>query len=191
MHYYLVCKQFFFTCDLKKCLVFRVLRLQKYKERVLLVEERKSLIDSLLNKTELARLVVDSGEIKAKLELSNLHDSTNGDDGINDAGKRVAKGTTPIKANIPDKTTIPPKGTIGNTDTNLPEGMSDLIGKIPIKEFIDPNTNFKTLIVDKKSIPERLGVKASIPDVRVVARPVKMTTNSNLYSEVVIKFKTV
>lgn len=158
-----------------------------------LVEERKNLIDTLLNKTELARLVVDSGEIRAKLELSNLHDEGGDDDDKNvrsaDSITMAAGAIKPKETNAPIKTPIkPPKGT---TQPANPESLSDLIGKIPIKEFINPSTKEKTLIVDKKALPEGLGIKSSIPDVRVIARPVKMTTNSNLFSEVVIKFKTV
>lgn len=144
------------------------------------VNERKSLLDTLLNKTELARLVVDSGEIRAKLELTNLHDQ---DDDTAAAGKTASKRV--IK---PTKTPVTENNPIA--EKPAPEGFS-VRDKLQIKEFIDPETKGKTLIVDKNSIPEGLGIKSLIPDVRVIAKPVKMTATSNLYSEVVIKFKTI
>lgn len=59
----------------------------------LLVEEQKSLLNTLINQSSMANLVVDSGEITAKLELSNLYATednntdSNTDGGI---GKRLA-----------------------------------------------------------------------------------------------------
>lgn len=125
------------------------------------VNERKSMLDALLNKMEAARLVIDSGEIRAKLEFSNLHEATT----TTDTGRK--------------------------SRARQPQNIPGRIKNIDIKEYIDPTTKQKTLIVDKTTIPDGIDVKTIIPDVRVIARPVKMTTNSNLFSEVVIKFKTV
>lgn len=145
------------------------------------VEERKAMIDTLLGKMELARLVVDSGEIKAKLELSNLYE----EDSSTTAAGAGRKKATP-KRSIKRPTTDPTKLTQAT-----PDNLTNIIRNIDIKQYVDPTTQLKTLIVDKASIADGTPVKALIPDVRVIAKPVKMTSSSNLYSEVVIKFKTV
>jgi len=45
-------------------------------EKIELAKLRKTLLNALIEKGEMPRLIVDSGEIRAKLELSNLYEIT-------------------------------------------------------------------------------------------------------------------
>lgn len=153
------------------------------------VEEKKSILREIINKTEMTRLHIDSGEIKAKLELSNLYQSVE-DEGEGEEGRQKAnplreeqksdkgelKGEVqegPIKK-IPDLGVVPRR-----------------IENVNVNEVINPITQEKILILDKTNIPDRVGPIQKIPNLRLVAKPASISSSANLLSEVTIKFKTI
>ena len=148
---------------------------KKLKEYVLdsLITERKNILETVINKSEMARLIVDSGEIKAKLELKNFYQNIN-----NISGIRSAESTEPVVIPRPMKPIDPVELT----------GISIDLGEVTIQEISDPVSNTTTIIVDKDSIQQPI---SSIPNVRIIATPASITSSSNLFSEVTIKFKTV
>lgn len=128
-----------------------------------LVAEKKGEIRQLVNHSDMVRLIVDSGEIRAKLELTSLYQGPD---------------TETVKKEDPQKVPTP---------TLKSQGLKE----VKIKEFEDPVSKLKTLIIDKASIQKNAPVAGSMPNVRLIATPATSTSNSNLFSEVVIKFKTV
>ncbi len=130
-----------------------------------LVNEQKATLQALLSRLEQARLVVDSGEITAKLELHSLYQnttSTNSSDGkmpLADIKKRVAA----------DYQTVQMTG---------------------IKELVDADTQQKTLLVDAAALDKQLAATADSP-LRITARPLPASTSSSVFSQVTIRFKTV
>lgn len=146
-----------------------------------LVTEKRSVFQNIMNNTELARLVVDSGEIRAKLELSNLSQNL------------AAEGqTTTLKSSntkkqttrFSDKQEVKPASSVIT-------GKSILSNNIKVTEINNAETSDKIWIVDKSSFTDKSNVAFSIPNVRIIAKPATTSSNSNLLSEVIIKFKTV
>jgi len=148
-----------------------------------LVAERKNALRGLINKTEMTRLMVDSGEIRAKLELTNLSQNLAAQGGNTDS-----KSLRKSKESVTDKT--PAKEPNKASIDELSSAYVSLKG-IKMREIIDPETNRKTLIVDKESISNKLNIDFSMPSVRIVAKPASVSSSSNLFSEVIIKFKTI
>lgn len=143
----------------------------------LLIEEKKSALNYLVNKSNSTNLVVDSGEICTKLELSNLYNYSD------------ERENTDLQKTKETKVDI----------ENLRSGFSKIdrvenfINKKVIKfsEIIAPESKQTTLLIDKSEIVNEAKTNFSIPSVRLVAQPVKMTSNSNLFTELKINFKTV
>lgn len=148
-----------------------------------LVAEKKGEIRQLVNHSDMVRLIVDSGEIRAKLELTNLYQS---------ADTEPARGDDPKKEPPPEISDPPGKGatvkpTSGATPTIKRQGLKET----KMKEIEDPVSKLKTLIIDKASLQKNATFAGSMPNVRLIATPATSTSNSNLFSEVIIKFKTV
>jgi hypothetical protein len=145
------------------------------KEYVLtnLVSERKNVLQSIINKTEFSRLIIDSGEIKAKLELTNLYQDKSLDD-----EKLVS-----LKANSTKKSE--------DEKSNVFSSKSVLFNNIKMTEIKDSKTNEKILVIDKSTISDKSNFTYSLPNVRITAKPATVSSNNNLLSEVIIKFKTV
>lgn len=142
----------------------------------LLVSTKKTALTQLLNMAETTRLIVDSGEISAKLELACLYGTE-------------AKETTQAKTRVKE---VPPTKTeevnLGTSITTLSKD-TELKKPIAIKEVVDEQ-NQTTLIIDKTQLKESSKINFSIPSVRVTAKPAAMNSSSNLFSEVKIRFKT-
>ena len=62
---------------------------------------------------------------------------------------------------------------------------------VELEEVIDTDTNRKTLLVKRNATTGQYSSLAALPNVRMVATPAGNTTNSSLFSEVTIRFKTV
>ncbi|MBI1937945.1 MAG: hypothetical protein HYS25_07450 [Ignavibacteriales bacterium] len=140
----------------------------------LLADEKKEKLRQLINKSEMVRLMVDSGEIRAKLELSSLYQS--------DIAELPQESSTKKRA-APGKT--------GFTTKQIMQVKEVELKGIKIQEILDPVSKQKTLIIDRASLKGSADVSALMQKVRIVATPSQSTSNSNLFSEVVIKFKTV
>lgn len=136
----------------------------------LLVEEKKEILNQLLNQSNAKNLIVDSGQITAKLELSNLY-SSNGETDIS----KIAQGKS-------SKESV--------TQVNVPNLIGSRL-QVPIYEIRDDITNKTTILIDKSAIIDASRVNLSIPTVRLIAKPIKMSSASNLFTEVKINFKTV
>ena len=148
-----------------------------------LVAEKKGEIRQLVNHSDMVRLIVDSGEIRAKLELTNLYQSTDTEPVRDDDPK---KEPPPELSDPPGKgATVKPAS--GATPTLKRQGLKE----IKMKEIEDPVSKQKTLIIDKASVQKSATFAGSMPNVRLIATPATSTSNSNLFSEVIIKFKTI
>jgi len=151
------------------------LGLQQAKDYALarLVEDKKALLHELLNKTELTRIMVDSGEIRAKLELSNIAEDTQAVS-VNSVTTRNSGGRKALKITGAGKA-----------------GISASLKGVQMKEILDPASKARTLIIDRSSLGEKLDINSLLPSVRLVAKPVNQSSNGTLFSEVVIKFRSV
>lgn len=158
----------------------------KLKEIVLdnLVEERKNLVQEIINKTEMTRLIVDSGEVRAKLELSNLSESfpQSQPEEISKTKDSSEEIRTVSKENIIATDQI--------LETNLPSKLIQY-ENVRINDIRNSETNERTLLIDKSSISNNTKFESRIPSVRIVAKPAAMSSNTNLLSEIIIKFRVV
>lgn len=147
-----------------------------------LVEHRKAKIRMFVERPELARLFVDSGEIKAKLNLSCLNET------IKPITKSAKTDTTAIKREIP-MVTDSALFEVKKLDFSMIPTLSkntDLI----VKEITDKETGLKTILINKESIRNR-DINLNIPTARIVASPVNTTSSAAISSEVTIKFRSV
>ena len=134
----------------------------------LLVRERKSILNALLNKSGVSNLVVDSGEISAKLELKNLFSGEN--------AYPVSPSLQKIEQDVLTKEKV-----------KLPT-IAKEVDVINIKDAL---TGHSTVLIDKKTANDIGSSNYQIPNVRLSAQPAKLNSSSNLYSEIKINFKTV
>jgi len=142
---------------------------------VKLVENKKSKLRTLLNHPELARLIVDSGEIKAKLELFCLNETVE----IKQTPKSILAKEVSTKHNP----------VISKSKFDIKEIKLDKQYDIKVKEIIDNQTQLKTLLIDRSSISKSNNSINTIPTTRMVANPISSSTTTNIFSEVTIKFK--
>lgn len=149
-----------------------------------LVAEYKSQLNEVLNKVEAARLFVESGEIRAKLELTNLsrEASDQGDTQTQNAAvkKKVNQASRSGDVVQNGGTTQPSVSYLSSTSVS--------IKGVKYEEIVDPETNKKTIIIDKGSVSGKSRVSFSMPSVRVTVRPASASSSSTLFSEVIIKF---
>lgn len=143
----------------------------------LIVESEKSIINTLINKSNVSSLVVDSGEVSAKLELSNLYSQENS----SDEKKNLSKANLKLLKRTIDKDTVLKKEYL------LPTGNR----KINVVNYEDAKTGKTTILIDKKEVSNINSSNFQIPDVRLSVKPTKLTGSSNLYSEIKINFKTI
>lgn len=142
----------------------------------LLVDEQKAILNTLINKSKISNVVVDSGEITAKLELTNLYT------GLDTA----SSASIPLPKVLPASIDINKKKLLKN-GLSLPSYKD----KIDVIEFVDEKTDQTTVLIDKGTVDNINDSNFEIPNVRLSVRPVKLTESSNLYSEIKINFKTV
>ena len=151
-----------------------ILGIKKIRQYVadLLVKEQKDILNHLLNKSNASSLVVDSGEIVSKLELSNLYSNDN------------------IPTNQPKKGLKSKKTNLGKSKfENAHTVTENILKPIKITNVFDEKTKKSTIFVKKKDVKNLSNF--SIPALRLIAKPVKMNSSSNLYTEVKINFKTI
>jgi hypothetical protein len=195
----------------------------------LIINEEKTMLNALINQSDVSRLVIDAGEITAKLELSSLFmDDTpppppDGGDGtvatlestdtkttdinsLDDSSlfDKDAEAINPDSLKDPllldqDAGTIDPnqlESTATNT-TTLNTGNIDQLrlptynNSLTVYKFQNIDTGRDTLLVDRNQFDQVNSSNVLIPNVRLSAQPTKLTTNSNLFAEVKISFKTV
>lgn len=141
-----------------------------------LVAEQKASLQALLNRMEQARLVVDSGEINAKLELSSLYQTTT--------------GATETAAGNDGKTAVSGVKRLAASDAVLNTTLVNSTLSSGVKELVDAETLEKTLFLDGATLDKTLAATADSP-VRISAKPLPSSTSSSVYSQVTIRFKTV
>jgi hypothetical protein len=140
-----------------------------------LIELKKSKIRTLVNHSELARIMVDSGEIKVKLEMFCLNESN----AVASSNTPSPKGLSRVSAS-----------TIKKSKFDIREIKFDNVHDIKVKELLDNKTQQKTLLIDKSSLMQSTSIKNSIPTLRLIANPLPSSTTTNVFSEVTIKFRT-
>lgn len=147
-----------------------------------LVAEKKDNLRLLLNKTEMAQLMVESGEIKVKLELGIL--SKTQQNGSGSAGLKSlvapneATAAAPVAENLPNRDI-----------EKFSSKVYDVKG-VKVREMVDAETNKKVLVFAKSDIQKEADTISRLPDTRIIANPMQTTSSSNLFSEVIIRFKT-
>jgi hypothetical protein len=144
----------------------------------LLVAQKKAKIQMFVERPELARLFVDSGEIKAKLDLFCLNEEVK-------APVKEAANPKLKKANIPlaDKTAFEVKAL---DFSKMP--IAGARTQVAAKEILDNTTGLKTILIDKESIKNK-ALNFNIPSTRIVANPINSSSTSSISSEVIIKFR--
>lgn len=177
----------------------------------LIINEEKTMLNTLINQSDVSRLVVDAGEITAKLELSSLFmDDTppppDGGDGTVATLESTDTKTTDIDSlsdpSLIDQNTetIDPnklESTTTTDNTTLNTGNIDQLllpsynSSLTVYKFQNIDTGRDTLLVDRNQFDQVNSSNVLIPNVRLSAQPTKLTTNSNLFAEVKISFKTV
>ena len=138
-------------------------------EQEALVDERKSLIEMMMQKSEMPKLVVESGEIRAKLELSNIYQDP--------AGLSHEVSREPFKRASGKATDG--GGSSRRRRLNSPRRI--------IQKLQNMKKNKTAILIDKNSIQKSL----TIPGLRMAVTPASKGSSESLYSEVIIKFKMV
>ena len=149
----------------------------------ILVNEKKAKIKMFVERPELARLVVDSGEIKAKLNLFFLNESSKQP---SSNPKRLEKP----KPSIQDKTS---SNSLSFDLKKLDFSKSQNFGKytaLKAKELVDKETGNKIVLIDKESLKDK-EINFNIPTTRIVANPISSSNSSAISSEVIIKFRSI
>lgn len=177
-----------------------------------LVATKKTTPRTLLNRPELTRLVIDSGEIKARLELFCLNESlvpTEADEAINSqssedlhkksddeklAGKVVSKSAKLKESpKISDQMTkldseLETKISRSNFEIKILEPSSS--GNVRVSELLDKQTQLKTILIDRESLSKLKATSSAVlPSVRLIANPLSSTTTTALSSEITIRFR--
>lgn len=183
----------------------------------LMIAEEKNMLAALINGSNAHNLVVDSGEITAKLELSSMF-TTNDPNAGSGTGAGSSTGTRGGKSgdkNPPTKPSdkkppfvkdpnikIPNQGKIDAQKEGVEKAAAPSPGDsrelilpsynrdVKVFQFQNNVTGRNTILIDRKQF-NQLDTNVLIPNVRLSAQPTKLTTNSNLYSEIKISFKTV
>ena len=141
-----------------------------------IVDRHKNMLSGLLNKFNLSSLVVDSGEISAKLEMTNLFSSEVSD---SQETKHIDRTNEPFV-----KAAHLSRNAIGSV--TLPTYRRD----IKVIEHKSKDSIVSTILIDKAEVENIGKTSLSIPSVRMAVQPLKASSNSNFYSEIKINFKT-
>ncbi|WP_435525477.1 hypothetical protein [Chryseobacterium indoltheticum] len=129
----------------------------------ILVEERKSIINTLVNKSNVSNIVIDSGEITAKLELTSLFTQDNSSDSIK---------TTENSALLKSKIMIP----VDKTKEVIKQvSLPTFQRKVDVVDFKDPKSGKTTILIDKKTVQNINDSNFQIPNVRLSVQPTKLT----------------
>ncbi|BCE00065.1 hypothetical protein [Marinicellulosiphila megalodicopiae] len=144
-------------------------------------DEAKSGLQLLLRQGEQARLVVDSGEITAKLELTNVYQKT-----------EETNNNQIIEKTLKTEKLITPANLDGLSTINKNIKINNLIANtqiLPIKE-ISLKDNTQTIFIDKEQVQQVGNSSGQLP-VRISAKPATTSSTANILSQVTIRFKTV
>jgi hypothetical protein len=139
------------------------------------IESKKSKLRTLLNHPELARISIESGEIKAKLELFCLKED------------KTAPVLTEVKAIKKTELIEPIEQNVLRSNFDVKDIQIGKSVDLRVRELFDKQTQLKTLLIDKNSMSNISS--NSIPAVRLVANPISTSTTTNLFSEISIKFR--
>lgn len=145
----------------------------------MMIDEQRQLVRSLLERIEQTRLVVDSGEINAKLELTSLVESSSQTE--HDSHHTASESDT-VKAKR-----LSPDASVISTEKEV--SLNEFTLSSDFKSYIDPITKEETLLIDKASLQKDTALK--LEPLRLKAKPLPSSTNSQIFSEVSIRFKTV
>jgi hypothetical protein len=142
-----------------------------------LVNEKKSKIRMFVERPELARLFVDSGEIKAKLNLFVLNENTTG---TNPMVKKLSAAQT-----FNEKTSFE----ISKLDFSSLQNV-DKYSNLVANEILDKETGEKIILIDKASLINK-EINFNIPTSRIIAKPINTASSTTISSEVTIKFRSI
>lgn len=149
-----------------------------------LVEDKKAKIRMFVERPELARLMVDSGEIRAKLDLFCLNETS---------ASSVTGPAKMTKIAKPAKEVAP---VVGKTAFEVKAldfsslQLSGISSAIKATEILDKESGLKTILIDKSSLLSK-DVNLNIPTARIVANPINSSSSSSISSEVTIKFRSI
>ena len=149
-----------------------------------LINQKKSKIQMFVERPELARLFVDSGEIKAKLNLFCLNEEIQPNSNPSNKttmNTKLKKETIPINERVSFE--------VKKLDFSKMESLSK-VSTLKAKEVIDKETGLKTILIDKESIKNK-ELNFNIPTTRIVANPLNSSSSSTISSEVTIKFRSI
>lgn len=138
-----------------------------------LVALKKQQLQQMLNFHQATRIVVDSGEIKAKVELYCLNESL-----VSNKNSKKSRSNSDSMPKVMQSFSV---NSIVDSGGN----------KTPLLEVLDSVTQTKTLIIDKKKIPSAVGNFDQMPGTRLVVNPATPSSSTAFFSEITIKFKTV
>lgn len=157
--------------------VKKILKEERRSEIIeIITQKKKNLIQELINRTDMVKLMIQSGEIRAKLELSNFLEDVVTDKTEKNTRNEKKKKTTNESLPIP-------------MTSKLFE-LSKLRG-IKFREISDLQGE-KAIIIDKDTIKNKPATINFMPNVRLIAKPAQSKhSSSEFYSEVTIKFKTI
>lgn len=140
----------------------------------LIIEEQKAILSTMLNGSNVTKLIVDSGEIIAKLELTNIYQ----EDKLSDAKNKIVKRG--IKSNV--------RGKLSSAKNIL---LPSFGNKIKVNEIVDKETGLSTIIIDKEHLKNIEFSSSKIPEIRMTVKPTKLNSSSNLFAQIKINFKTI
>lgn len=144
----------------------------------LIVEEKRVKIRMIVERPELARLIVDGGEIKSKLDLSVFNQEVKEDQ--SDANINISKKA--IETNLPNSKENESLEKLNSAFISLKD--NNRYGITKIQEAINGN---QYIFIDKQTINSTQSIE--IPTTRIIATPVSSTNATSISSEVIIKFR--
>jgi hypothetical protein len=149
----------------------------------LLVREQRDQIAGLLHRIQEMHLIVDQGEITAKVELSTV---ARVGDAPPEMALRSTRTETTSGSSASRETRESEAGEApGASIRDAAEAALSLGGRI----IVDPETKRTTVLFDRQAL-ERAGRTAQDSPLRVTARPITSTSQAVMSSQVTIRFRT-
>jgi hypothetical protein len=144
-----------------------------------LIEDKKNSIRKFINEQNSVRLTIDSGEIKTKLDLFCLNQTSTNED---IKPKKTDTKDVDIKSELQEVNMK--KEAFLVKDNQIKIGSKS----INLQEIIDSETKQKTILIKKQDLISSSDKISSIPTARLVANPLSSSSTTNVFSEVTIKF---
>ncbi|MBK8260474.1 MAG: hypothetical protein IPK80_03950 [Nannocystis sp.] len=148
----------------------------------LLVREQRDQIAGLLHRIQEMHLIVDQGEITAKVELSTV---ARVGDAPPEMALRSTRTETTSGSSAPRETREAEAEAPGASIRDAAAAALSLGGRI----IVDPETKRTTVLFDRQAL-ERAGRTAQDSPLRVTARPITSTSQAMTSSQVTIRFRT-